>query len=50
MFMHMARLIKPYNAARSQELQKHAEMAFAAAGDAGSGRRIGSTTPCRNTC
>ena len=34
MFMHMARLIKPYNAARSQELQKHAEMAFAAAGDA----------------
>src|SRR5208283_1821140 len=23
---------KPYNAARSQELQKHAEMAFAAAG------------------
>jgi endoglucanase len=34
MFMHMARLIKPYNAVRSQELQKHAEMAFAAAGDA----------------
>jgi hypothetical protein len=34
MFMHLARLIKPYNAARSQELQKHAEMAFAAAGDA----------------
>ena len=33
MFMHMARLIKPYNAARSQELQKHAEMAFAAAGE-----------------
>jgi len=32
MFMHMARLIKPYNAARSQELQKHAEAAFAAAG------------------
>ena len=32
--MHLARLIKPYNAARSQELQKHAEMAFAAAGDA----------------
>jgi endoglucanase len=31
MFMHMARLIKPYNAPRSQELQKHAEMAFAAA-------------------
>ena len=34
MFMHLARLIKPYNAARSQELQKHAEMAFAAAGGA----------------
>jgi endoglucanase len=34
MFMHLARLIQPYNAARSQELQKHAEMAFAAAGDA----------------
>ena len=34
MFMHLARLIKPYNEARSQELQKHAEMAFAAAGDA----------------
>ena len=34
MFMHMARLIKPYNATRSQELQKHAEMAFAAAGEA----------------
>jgi endoglucanase len=33
-FMHLARLIKPYNAARSQELQKHAEMAFAAVGDA----------------
>ncbi|MCY2953832.1 MAG: glycoside hydrolase family 9 protein [Planctomycetota bacterium] len=34
MFMHMARLIKPYNAARFQALQKHAEMAFAAAGEA----------------
>jgi endoglucanase len=34
MFMHLARLIKPYDAARSQELQKRAEMAFAAAGDA----------------
>ncbi|MFI5380229.1 MAG: glycoside hydrolase family 9 protein [Tepidisphaerales bacterium] len=34
MFMHMARLIKPYNAARSQELQKHAELAFTAAGAA----------------
>jgi endoglucanase len=33
MFMQLARLIKPYNAVRSQELQKHAEMAFAAAGD-----------------
>ncbi len=32
MFMHLARLLKPYNASRSQELQKHAEMAFAAAG------------------
>jgi len=34
MFMHLARLIEPYNATRSQVLQKHAEMAFAAAGDA----------------
>jgi endoglucanase len=34
LFMQMARLIKPYNTARSQELQQHAEMAFAAAGDA----------------
>ena len=33
MFMHLARLIKPYKPARAQELQKHAEMAFAAAGD-----------------
>lgn len=34
MFMHLARLLKPYQEARSQDLQKHAEMAFAAAGDA----------------
>jgi endoglucanase len=34
MFMHMARLIQPYNAARSKELQKHAELAFSAAGEA----------------
>jgi endoglucanase len=34
MFMHLAHLIQPYNAARSQELQKHAEMAFSAAGEA----------------
>jgi endoglucanase len=34
MFMHLARLIKPYDAARSQQLQKHAELAFAAAGEA----------------
>ena len=33
MFMHMARLIKPFNATRSEALQKHAEMAFAAAGE-----------------
>jgi endoglucanase len=33
MFLHMARLIKPYNAARSQQLQRRAEMAFAAAGE-----------------
>ena len=32
LFMHMARLIKPYNEKRSEELRKHAEMAFAAAG------------------
>jgi endoglucanase len=30
-FMHLARLYKPYDAARSATLQKHAEMAFAAA-------------------
>ena len=33
MFMHLARIIKPYKPQRSAELQKHAEMAFAAAGD-----------------
>ncbi len=33
MFMHLARLIKPYKPQRSEELQKHAEMAFQAAGD-----------------
>jgi endoglucanase len=33
MFMHLARLIKPYKPQRSEELQKHAEMAFSAAGD-----------------
>ncbi len=33
MFMHMARMIKPYDAARSKELQKHAEMAYEAAGE-----------------
>jgi len=33
MFMHLARLIKPYQSARAQALQKHAELAFAAAGD-----------------
>ena len=33
MFMHMARAIRPYNAARSEELRKHAELAFAAAGE-----------------
>ena len=32
MFMHMARIIKPYNPRRSEELRKHAEMAYAAAG------------------
>jgi endoglucanase len=34
MFMHMARMIKSYSATRSQELQRHAEMAFTAAGAA----------------
>ena len=32
MFMHMARIIKPYKPERSEELRKHAEMAFEAAG------------------
>ena len=33
MFMHLARIIKPYKPERSEELEKHAEMAFNAAGD-----------------
>jgi endoglucanase len=33
MFLHLARVIKPYKLQRSEELQKHAEMAFTAAGD-----------------
>ena len=33
-FMHLARIIKPYKPQRSEELQKHAEMAMAAASDA----------------
>jgi endoglucanase len=32
MFMHLARIIKPYKPERSEELRKHAEMAFNAAG------------------
>lgn len=32
MFMHMARIIKPYKPERSEELRKHADMAFEAAG------------------
>jgi len=32
MFMHLARIIKPYKPERSEELRKHAEMAFEAAG------------------
>jgi endoglucanase len=32
MFMHMARLIKPYDAPRAAELQRRSELAFAAAG------------------
>ncbi len=32
MFMHLARIIKPYNPERSEELRKHADMAFKAAG------------------
>lgn len=34
MFMHLARLIKPYNPARSEELRKRGEMAYAAADQA----------------
>jgi len=34
MFMHLARLIKPYKPQRSADLMKHANMAFAAAGEA----------------
>jgi endoglucanase len=34
MLMHLARIIKPYNPERSEELRKHADMAMAAAGDA----------------
>ena len=34
MFMHLARLIKPYKPERAEQLQKHAEMAMAAAGPA----------------
>lgn len=33
LFMHLARIIKPYKPERSADLQKHAEMAFQAAGD-----------------
>jgi len=33
MFMHLARIIKPYKPERSEELRKHAEMAFKAAGE-----------------
>ena len=33
MFMHLARIIKPYKPDRSEELRKHADMAFKAAGD-----------------
>ncbi len=33
MFMHLARIIKPYKLERSEELRKHAEMAFKAAGE-----------------
>jgi endoglucanase len=32
MFMHLARIVKPYKPERSEELRKHAEMAFKAAG------------------
>jgi len=34
MFMHLARIIKPYKPERSEQLRKHADMAMAAAGDA----------------
>ncbi len=34
MFMHLARLIKPYKPERAEQLQKHAEMAMEAAGTA----------------
>ncbi len=34
MFMHLARIIKPYKPERSDDLVKHADMAMAAAGDA----------------
>jgi endoglucanase len=34
MFMHLARLIKPYKPERAEQLKKHAEMAMAAAGTA----------------
>jgi endoglucanase len=33
MFMHLARIIKTYKPERSEELRKHADMAFTAAGD-----------------
>jgi len=33
MFMHLARIVKPYKPERSEELRKHADMAFKAAGD-----------------
>jgi endoglucanase len=33
MFMHLARIMKPYKPERAEELQKHADMAFQAAGD-----------------
>lgn len=32
LFMHMARMLKPYKPQRSEEFRKHAEMAYAAAG------------------
>jgi endoglucanase len=32
MFMHMARILKPYNPSRTEELRKRAELAMAAAG------------------